>query len=107
MLETAPYIHKPDPVTAVKVTVENMEEVADWCGGGAYPKNAVPFIAVPALVEFRSAFVGDYVLRNELTGKFYPLSAETFERRFDKVEVKETVTCRCGKPHPPGARGVH
>lgn len=106
MLETAPYIHKPNPVTAVKVTAENLEEVADWCGGGAYPNNSAPFITVPALIEFRHAFIGDYVVRDETTRKFYPMAADNFESRYNKVEVK-TVTCRCGKPHPPGARGVH
>jgi hypothetical protein len=86
-MDVLEYTLKPAPVKAVRVTLENMEEVAKWCNGGAYPGNAAPFIEVPTMGTFRHAFVGDYVVHNEDSlGKFYPLSAETFERRYQRKE---------------------
>ena len=93
-LATAPYIHKPDPVTAVQVTRENYEEVAAWCGGfpvsiskASDPTDVYVGIDILAMGGMRRVNVSDYVIKNETTGRFSLMTEETFRRTFDKVVI--------------------
>jgi hypothetical protein len=93
MQEVQEYIHKPDPVLAVRITRENYEEVATWCGGhplsigkASDPSDVYIAVEVPTMEGVRRTPVGDYIVKNQATGRFYPLSAETFERRYQRKE---------------------
>lgn len=99
MLELQSAIRKPFPVKVIKVTAENMEEVAAWCGGAVRyvtqkgTQNKVPFIQVKvqgtATPRQKTAFVGDRVL---YAGKGYKVyTPKAFENNFDLQEGVEMV----------------
>lgn len=83
------YSRRPFDVDAVRVTEENMEEVAKWCSGDVRTakrgKKDVKYIKVrvfKALDERQSqAFVGDWVLYAGTGYKVYMNPA--FERSFE------------------------
>lgn len=80
----------PNEIDAVKVTKENYENVAEWCGGRTVydPKSSDPTdvylaVDVPTLSGVRRADIGEYVVREG--NRFYPLSAEYFERKYRAI----------------------
>lgn len=97
MLELENAIRKSFPVKVIKVTPENMEEVAEWCGGQIRyvtqkgTKNKVPFIQVKvqgtATPRQKTAFAGDRVLNMGNGFKVY--TPKAFENNFT---VDEGVT---------------
>ena len=100
------YTRKPFPVEAVQVTEENLNEVAEWCGGDIHAstktlrndageetsKIKLPFIKVdvhrPLNDRQTKAFVGDWVLKSESGFKVYTLKA--FDNSFQKKFVGES-----------------
>jgi len=91
-LATTHFVRKPFYVDGIRVTKENMEEVANWCKGllketapKIQGKKPSPFIEVdvhrPANERQRRAFVGDWVLQAENGFKVYTDTAlkQTFE----------------------------
>jgi len=85
-------MHVPLYVDAVQVTEENMNEVADWCGGQVRPakdEKSRPYIWVNVLKPMTSrqsqAFPNDWVLKTKAGYKIYTPNA--FENLF--VEVTE------------------
>ena len=82
-------------VDGVEVTKENLEEVAEWCGGSvktttAKPEEnleAQPYVKVPILkyVNERQtkAFVGDVVTKSGNQFKVYTASA--FRKSFEEL----------------------
>ena len=86
-MEIKKYLRKPFSIEAVQVTPENMEEVAEWCGGtimrnGTEGKNAYIKVKVyrPVSVRQSQAFAGDWVLRAGKGFKVYNEAA--FENTF-------------------------
>lgn len=85
-------------ITAEKVTEENIDAVAMWCGGIVMKdpaRDPKPYIKVPSkrpvLAVLTQAFPGDYVVRNE-RGHFRVFKEHAFTRTFELVENKaETV----------------
>lgn len=106
-LPTTHFVRKPFYVDGIRVTKENMAEVAEWCNGTLKEtepkvkgKRPSPFIEVevhrPANDRQRRAFVGDWVLQAENGFKVYTDSAlkDTFEvTSADKVaaQLKEKL----------------
>lgn len=94
MIEPSKYVRKPFEIDAVKVTDENIKEVAEWCNGDI--RSAVmntgeaeqPYIKVrvhnPIGERQTKAFVGDWVLYANNGFKVYMNKA--FNRAFNKVE---------------------
>lgn len=91
-LPTTHFVRKPFYVDGIRVTKENMEEVAAWCKGllketqpKVKDKRPSPFIEVdvhrPANERQRRAFIGDWVLEAENGFKVYTDAAlrATFE----------------------------
>lgn len=89
---TTHFVRKPFFVDGVRVTKENMEDVASWCNGTLKEtdpkvkgKKPSPFIEVevhrPANDRQKRAFVGDWVLQAENGFKVYTDQAlkATFE----------------------------
>lgn len=82
-------------VDAIKVTAENLEEVADWCGGSVKQTAAKPeeqveaqsYVKVPILkyVNERQtrAFVGDYVTKAGSQFKVY--TSVAFAKSFEEL----------------------
>lgn len=93
MLETMKYVRKPFYIDAVRVTAENITDVANWAGGdvrtdsdGRYIKVRVP----RALTERQTkAYVGDWVL---YAGKGYKVyTPKAFDDSFEQASVETTM----------------
>lgn len=80
-MEIIKFERKPFPVDAVKVTADNLAEVAKWCGGdvrriaGSKPGETIAYVKVnarrPLNVKQTQAFIGDWVLSHENGFKVY------------------------------------
>lgn len=98
-LKTQTFKRKPFYVEGVQVTIENIFEVAKWCGGEVKKKNDVEpgvpeiYIQVPvkkaAHVRQTQAFHGDMVLKAGRGFKVYTQAA--FDRSFEPVGLPEPV----------------
>jgi len=89
------YARKVFFVDGVEVTTENLEEVAEWCGGSVQqtkPKpeeglEAQPYVKVPILkyVNERQtkAFVGDVVTKSGNQFKVY--TGQAFRKSFEEL----------------------
>lgn len=84
---TEKYTRKPFSIDAIRVTEENLEEVAQWCGGEIHKYNGKRFIKVdvnrPLTEKQTKAFAGDWVLKAGTGFKVYQHKA--FQHCFDKV----------------------
>lgn len=89
-LKIAEYQRKPFTVQAIQVTVDNMQEVAEWCGGevileqhGARLVNYIKVDIPDARTERqKKAFVQDWVLKTDTHVKCY--SKKAFPNTFEK-----------------------
>lgn len=91
------YARKSFPVGAVQATEENLQEIAEWCGGEVQKqetkiKNAIKieeFVRVPVknpLNEKQTrAYIGDWVLVVDDSYKVY--TDRAFKKSFEKVRV--------------------
>lgn len=89
-LKTHKFARKPFYVDAVRVTAENMAEVAEWCRGEIQTDNeGHTFIKVPAHRPItdrqKKAYVRDWVLFSGTGFKVY--EAKAFDRSFEKVKT--------------------
>lgn len=92
-MQTAKYVRKPFEVEAVRVTEENFEEVAKWCGGDIHHAPATKRRAEARFIKLRvqlamserqtKAFVGDWILYGGKSYKIYTNRA--FTKSFDQV----------------------
>lgn len=109
-MKTQTYTRKRLDVDAVQVSAENMEEVAEWCGGSIKGDGTTKHIKVninrPLSERQTKAFVGDWVLHSVTGFRIY--TPKAFENGFQLVktgdpkperEVKITV----GEPLVEGA----
>lgn len=109
-METTRYVRKPFFVDAVRVTDDNMAEVAEWSGGSIRTK-AKPIHETQEIVDAKyikvnvknakyprqtQAFVGDWVLRDIRDFRVYTNSA--FERSFEQPENRRTVIATGVRP---------
>lgn len=85
-METKPYVRKPFKVDGLQVKPDNLEEVAEWCGGEIIRSDERrPHIQVDVQNALRDrqkqAFVGDWVLKSPSGFKVYTDKAfkTTFE----------------------------
>lgn len=89
---TETYTRKPFEVEAVRVTEQNMEEVAEWCGGfiPEVSEGAKRYIKVdvvrPLNEKQTKAFPGDWVLKVRNTFKVY--QAKPFTHCFDRGTIE-------------------
>lgn len=83
----------PFVVEAIQVTVDNMQEVAEWSGGETMIEKQggrlVSFVKVevrnPMTERQTKAFVGDWVLKSETGVKTY--SQRAFPKRFERTPM--------------------
>lgn len=99
-MQTQLYARKPFYVQVPQeVTLENIEQIAKWCGGEVRTNKKViddhgntmeeKFIKVPVSNPLNDrqtmAFVGDRVLRAEANGTFKVYNPRAFEKAFELV----------------------
>lgn len=90
-METQRYMRKPVLVEAVRVTDENIVEVAKWLGaviefepGERQRAYIVLNVKHPMYPRQKQAFVGDWVLKNDNGVKGF--SDKAFLKSFDRIE---------------------
>lgn len=96
MLVVKEYRRKPDPFQAVKVTPENVEAVAKWCGG-EYSEDAKPGdpsdvaikLKVPNVDGAKTVGNNGYVIKHA-NGRFYTCDSNSFLNEYEEVGVRET-----------------
>ena len=96
-IATQKYLRKPFTVDAVRVTAENIEQVAKWCNGeikeGKRGPNTEKYVSVPVAKPLNErqtmAFKGDWVLFSAGSFKVYTNRAfeQSFEPYMHTVEV--------------------
>lgn len=88
-METSKYVRKSFDVDAIQVTDENIEEVAQWCGGTIETPHALSLeeakhikvrVRYPINERQTKAFVGDWVLNSGRGFKVYTNNA--FNKQF-------------------------
>lgn len=79
-MNVATYQSKPASVQAVQVTIENLDEVAEWCGG----RVAGARILIDTNNGQAEAPVGHWVVKG--ISDFYPCDATTFAARWLKSD---------------------
>ena len=88
-ISTQKYIRKPFFIDAIRVTEDNFDKVAKWCGGTVKTekrgKKDVKFIEVPVSRPMNDrqakAFIGDWVLFSNGSWKVY--TNQAFENSFE------------------------
>lgn len=88
-METSKYVRKSFDVDAIRVTDDNIEEVAQWCGGTIEAPHALSLeedkhikvrVRYPISERQTKAFVGDWVLNSGRGFKVYTNNA--FNKQF-------------------------
>ena len=94
MNEVKLYRKKPVTISAMRVSRENVQDVADWCGGllddfqmpiGPYYVLPCKAVSIPTLEGVMRAEPGDYVIRG-VHGEFYPCKPDIFAETYEEVQ---------------------
>jgi hypothetical protein len=85
------YRKKPVVVQAGLVKADNLERVAEWCGGGVAwgPTAEAVGVVIQTLEGAMRADIGDYVIRG-VKGEFYPCKPDIFEATYELVSDEDT-----------------
>lgn len=97
-MKTETFVRKSFPIQAVRVTEENMVEVAAWCGGAikseTQGKRTVRYVEVPVHRPMserqKKAFVGDWV--SFIGRSFKSYTQRAFDDCFEKPSEEKPVT---------------
>lgn len=92
------YRKKPVVIEAEQFTLENIRELATWCGGKAQSEEGRPpegdsvhvHILIPTLEGDMFATLGDWIIKG-VAGEFYPCKPDIFEATYEPVEEREDV----------------
>lgn len=79
------YRKKPIAIEARQVTVFNLEELEEWCGGvlqGHSLTAKYRTIAIPTLEGTMQAKVGDWIIKG-VKGEFYPCKDDIFHATYE------------------------
>lgn len=95
------YRKKPVVIEAMRVTPENVDEVAAWCGGRVHreakssdPTDVYTALDIPTLEGVMRAQTyrgGDYIIRG-VQGEFYPCKPDIFEASYERCLVTAPLT---------------
>ena len=72
---------RPVEVTAIQVTETNVVDVAEWCGGMAFPGAG---LVIPTLEGAMRADIGDWVIRG-LADEHYPCKPAIFAATYEAL----------------------
>lgn len=76
------YQKRPVQVEARQFTVENWNELADWCEGiTENDRGGTPIIQIPTLEGLMQAHPGDWIIMG-VAGEFYPCKSDIFEKTY-------------------------
>lgn len=80
------YRKRPVTVEAQHVTVEDLDEVAEWCHGRTLRliTRDEPSIAIDTLEGTMYAQVGDFIIKG-VHGEFYPCKPDIFHATYESV----------------------
>jgi hypothetical protein len=80
---------RPVVIDAVRVTLENVDMVAYWCGGRSHsaakpsdPTDVAHWVEIPTLEGTMTAQMGDWVIKG-VQGEFYPCKPDIFEQTYE------------------------
>lgn len=83
------YRKKPVVISAIELTLSNMDEVMEWCGGKSWsraPMRAVTGISLHPLEDDEEqthfASFGDYIIKG-VKGEFYPCKPDIFKATYE------------------------
>lgn len=102
-LNTKQFVRKPFNVEGIQVTLDNMAEVATWCGGTVVTPEAgaAPYIKVnvarPLNERQTKGFAGDWIL--QAGGGFKVYTSKAFYASFDPADP--TITRELPTPTEP------
>ena len=85
------FMKKPVVIEAQEFTVDNMRDVATWCGGEWRYEDgdeSKPYIAIHTLEGTMIADIGDWIIKG-VKGEFYPCKPDIFELTYNRM-IKET-----------------
>lgn len=86
------YRKKPVTIEAIKLTLENINDVCKFIGNvrsaGFDDTFTECFIEIPTLEGNMFAKSGDYIIKG-VKGEFYPCKPDIFEMTYEKVEDGE------------------
>ncbi|HSX00045.1 MAG TPA: hypothetical protein VLH38_03345 [Patescibacteria group bacterium] len=77
------YVYKPRPVQAMRITDQNIDAVAKWCGGTILMSDTGQSVVLPILGDIVVSF-GDYVVKNA-KGVFIPYDKNEFVRNYELI----------------------
>lgn len=81
-MSAATFRKRPVEVEAMQVTATNCGEVAEWCGGIAFPSHGVMIHTLEGVMR---AEVGDWVIRG-VEGEHYPCKPGIFAATYEAVD---------------------
>lgn len=107
---TETYTRKPFEIEAIRVTPENMQDVAKWCGGELeMSPNGKQYIKVdvtrPLNEKQTKGFAGDWVLKVRDSFKVYTHKA--FTHCFDKGTIEKNYVPEQPTLFDPPAPKIH
>lgn len=88
---------KPVEVEAVRLTEDNIGEVADWCKGVERPISVA--LDLLTLHGWTTATPGDYIVKSPL-GDFYPCVRDVFEACHEEVAASDNPGALLGFESP-------
>lgn len=105
-MKTETFVRKSFPIQAVRVTEENMVEVAAWCGGAikseTQGKRTVTYVEVPVHRPMserqKKAFVGDWV--SFIGRSFKSYTQRAFDECFESPSEDQLTHFGDGNPLP-------
>jgi hypothetical protein len=79
---------RPVEIEAQRLTTDNQDEIAGWCGGRLshatrYGK-PIGGVLIDTLEGAMGACVGDWIIRG-VQGEFYPCKPDIFEKTYERV----------------------
>lgn len=93
-MEPIKYRKKPVVIEAIHLTVDNVDEVAKWCGGKTVreekpgdPSDVYTALLIPTLEGAMTGEThsgGDYIIRG-VQGEFYPCKPGIFEATYEEA----------------------
>jgi len=95
---TKRYRKRPEYIEAVKVSENNLEAVARWCGGRVFedakasdPTDVARGIYMPTLEGVVAVRIGAYILKRVFDAQLDVMNASEFEKNYEQVGLRGDV----------------
>ena len=87
------YVKKPIPIEARQITVENIDELAEWSKSDVIHRpvdGSISGLIVYTLEGHMTSSVGDYLIKG-VRGEFYFCAKDIFEETYDLADGQESI----------------